>query len=61
MTIKAYGTNCSLWLNKISVSFLKAFFENYKCATAKFSIINRLSTSEVIEVVKHLSPKPKLN
>lgn len=63
MTIKTYGTNCSLdpWLNKISVNLLKALFDIYKYAKAKFSIINRLSTSEVIEVVKHLSLKPKLN
>ena len=44
MTINTYGSSCSLWVNKISVDHLKAFFQIYKYTTAKFSIINRLST-----------------
>ena len=45
MTINTYGSSSSLWVNKISVNHLKAFFQIYKYTTAKFSIINRLSTS----------------
>ena len=46
MTINTYGSSYSLWVNKISVNHSKAFFQIYtEYTTAKFSIINRLSTT----------------